>query len=123
MSGIFYGVSVGPGDPELVTLGAVKTIDKCRVIAVPRTKSESSLALNIISQAADMSGKEIVFIDFPMSRNKSEWEQSHDTAAENICGRLFEDESVAMLCLGDISVYSTFSYIADRVKNKGYICK
>lgn len=123
MSGILYGVSVGPGDPDLITLGALRAIDKCMIIAVPRTKGESSLALNIVSQAADMSGKEIVFFYFPMSRNKCEWEQSHDTAAEEICGRLSGDESVAMLCLGDISVYSTFSYIAERVINRGFICR
>lgn len=123
MSGILYGVSVGPGDPELVTLGAVKAIGECSVIAVPRTKGESSLALTIVRQAADLSGKEIVFFDFPMSRNKSEWEKSHETAAEDICGRLSEGVSVAMLCLGDISVYSTFSYIAERVKQRGFPCR
>ena len=123
LRGIVYGVSVGPGDPELVTLGAVKAIERCRVIAVPRTKGESSLALTIVRQAADMSGKEIVFFDFPMSRDRNEWEKSHETAAENICGRLSEGENVAMLCLGDISVYSTFSYIAERVKQNGFICR
>lgn len=114
---------MGPGDPELVTLGAVKAIGECNVIAVPRTKGESTLALTIAEQAADLSGKEIVFFDFPMSRNKDEWEMSHETAAEDICGRLSEGVSVAMLCLGDISVYSTFSYIAERVKQRDFICR
>lgn len=123
LSGILYGVSVGPGDPELVTIGAVRAMDRCNIIAVPRTKGESSLALTIVSRAADMSGKEIVFFDFPMSRNKSEWEQSHDSAAEDICVRLSEGENVAMLCLGDISVYSTFSYIAEKVKERGFVCR
>lgn len=123
LSGILYGVSVGSGDPELITLGAVKAIGECSVIAVPRTKGESSLALTIAEQAADMSGKEIVFFDFPMSLDKSEWEKSHETAAKDICGRLSEGMSVAMLCLGDISVYSTFSYIAERVKQSGFICR
>lgn len=123
MSGILFGVSVGPGDPELVTLGAVKAIERCRVIAVPRTKGESSLALTIVRQAAYLSEKEIVFFDFPMSHNRNEWEKSHETAADDICGRLAEGENVAMLCLGDISVYSTFSYIAERVKQRGLLCR
>ena len=123
LSGILYGVSVGPGDPELITVGAVNAIKECRTIAVPRTKGESSLALTIAKQAADMSAKEIVFYDFPMSRDRNEWEKSHEKAAADICGRLSEGESVAMLCLGDISVYSTFSYIAERVKQGGFSCR
>lgn len=123
MSGILYGVSVGPGDPELITVGAVKAIKECRTIAVPRTKGESSLALTIAEQAADMSAKEIVFYDFPMSRDRNEWKKSHEKAAADICGMLSEGESVAMLCLGDISVYSTFSYIAERVKQGGFSCR
>lgn len=123
MSGILYGVSVGPGDPELVTLGAVKAIEKCGIIAVPQTRGKSSLALTIVKQAADMSGKEILFFDFPMSRDRCEWKKSHETAAVDICGWLSEGESVAMLCLGDISVYSTFSYIAEQVKQRDFICR
>ncbi|MGN0639015.1 MAG: precorrin-2 C(20)-methyltransferase [Huintestinicola sp.] len=123
MSGILFGVSVGPGDPELITLGAVKAIEECRVIAVPRTKGESSLALSIAEKVVSMSEKDIVFYDFPMSRDRNEWEMSHGKAAEDICSRLLSGESVAMLCLGDISVYSTFSYISERVKQSGYVCR
>ena len=123
MSGILFGVSVGPGDPELVTIGAVKAIKECRVIAVPRTKGESSLALSIAEQAVDLLKKKIVFYDFPMSRDRNEWEMSQGQAAEDICSRLSSGESVAMLCLGDISVYSTFSYVAERVKQRGFICR
>ena len=115
MSGILFGVSVGAGDPELMTLGAVRVIERCRIIAVPRTKGESSLALSIAEQAVDMSGKEILYFDFPMTRDRNEWEQSHIRLANN--------EDTAMLCLGDISVYSTFSYVADIAKQRGYACE
>lgn len=122
VSGILFGVSVGAGDPELMTLGAVRTIERCRVIAVPRTKGDSSLALSIAEQAADMSGKEILCFDFPMTRDRNEWKQSHIKAADIICERLADNEDTAMLCLGDISVYSTFSYIADIAEQRGYEC-
>lgn len=72
MSGILFGVSVGAGDPELMTLGAVRAIERCKIIAVPRTKGESSLALSIAEQAVDMSGKKILYFDFPMTRDRSE---------------------------------------------------
>ena len=123
MSGILFGVSVGAGDPELMTLGAVRAIERCRIIAVPRTKGESSLALSIAEQAVDMSGKEILYFDFPMTRDRNEWNQSHINAADIICERLANNEDTAMLCLGDISVYSTFSYVADIAKQRGYACE
>ncbi|MCI7768642.1 MAG: precorrin-2 C(20)-methyltransferase [Oscillospiraceae bacterium] len=123
MSGILYGVSVGPGDPQLITLGALKIIEHCRVIAVPRTKGENSLALSIAKQAADMSGKEFIFLDFPMTGDRDIWVKSHENAADIICERLFSGEDVAMLCLGDISVYSTFSYTAELVEGRGAVCR
>lgn len=122
VSGILFGVSVGAGDPELMTLGAVKAIEQCKIIAVPRTKGESSLALSIAEQAVDLSEKEILYFDFPMSADRDEWKKSHINAADIICDRLASNENTAMLCLGDISVYSTFSYIADIVRQRGYLC-
>ena len=58
MNGILYGVSVGPGEPELMTIKAVRIIEKCEVIAVPRTRNENTLALDIASQICDISKKE-----------------------------------------------------------------
>lgn len=123
MSGILYGVSVGPGDPELITVGALRVIERCKVIVVPRTKGESSLALSIAERAADMSGKEYIFLDFPMTHDRELWVKSHENAADILCKRLSAGEDIAMLCLGDISVYSTFSYIAGLVEDRGVLCR
>ncbi|MFI3313522.1 MAG: SAM-dependent methyltransferase, partial [Eubacteriales bacterium] len=60
MSGILYGVSVGPGDPELLTLKAIRTMEKCPVIATPQTGGEKTLALDIAKGAVDLEGKEIL---------------------------------------------------------------
>ena len=51
--GVFYGVGVGPGDPELMTLKAVRVLERCPVIAAPRTESGARLALAIASAAVD----------------------------------------------------------------------
>lgn len=49
-NGVFYGVGVGPGDPELLTLKALRTLERCPVIAAPRTRSGEMLALDIVHQ-------------------------------------------------------------------------
>lgn len=118
--GILFGVSVGPGDPELMTLKAVNTINNCRYIIVPRTRGEKTLALSIAQQCCSLEGKEIMPIDFPMTHEKSEWNAAHEEAAERIVHILETGSDCAMLCLGDASVYSTFSYTAERVREHGF---
>ena len=119
MSGILYGVSTGPGDPELMTLKAVRCLEKCGTVFVPRTKGENSLALSIAEQCVDMSGKNIVFADFPMSHDRQIIMDNYRRIADDICSEL-EKADCAMLCLGDISVYSTFTPIADMIAEEGY---
>ena len=58
--GIFYGVGVGPGDPELLTVKALRTLERCPVIAAPQTKSGEMLALDIVRRAAALEGKTIL---------------------------------------------------------------
>lgn len=119
MSGTLYGVSVGAGDPELITLKAVKIIKQCGAVAVPRTDGRRSLALEIARKAVDLDDKKVIYVDFPMTRDKLILAENYDRIAEIICGELAEND-VAFLNLGDISVYSTFGYIAERVKEKGF---
>lgn len=119
MTGKLYGVSVSSGDPELITLKAVRVIDSCRVIAVPRTKGENTLALSVAEKAVDLSNKKIIYIDFPMVRDKKILSENYERISEIICRELKEND-VALLNIGDISIYSTFSYIAERVEAKGF---
>ncbi len=119
-NGILYGVSVGPGDPELMTLKAVRTIERCSVIAAPETRGDKTLALDIVRGAMDVSGKEIMAISFPMSRDKSVINANYDAVAARIRAELEQGRDVALINLGDVSVYSTFSYIADRLSAQGF---
>ena len=116
--GIFYGVSVGSGDPELITLKAVKIIEKCPVIIAPRTNG-NSLALSIAEKIMDFSGKKIIYADFPMSKDENILKNNYLNISDMICREL-ESNDVAMLNLGDISIYSTFSYIADIIEKRGF---
>ena len=119
-NGILFGVSVGPGDPELMTLKAVRTLERCPVIAAPETRGDKTLALDIVRGAMDLTGKEIMNISFPMSRDKSVVHANYDAIAARIRAELEKGRDVALINLGDVSVYSTFSYIADRLCAQGF---
>ena len=67
--GVFYAVSVGPGDPELLTRQACRVLEGCDVIAAPRMKSGRMLALDIAAGAVDMRGKTILPLDFTMAHD------------------------------------------------------
>ena len=118
--GICYGVGVGPGDPELLTLKAVRILERCPVIAAPRTKSGEMLALDIVRGAVDLEGKTILPLSFTMSQDPAVLRTSHERAADAIQAHLDGGADVAMPNLGDVSIYATFGYIMDILKERGY---
>lgn len=120
MNGKFYGVSVGPGDPELITIKAINIIKKCDIIIVPQTKNENMLALSIAQKSVDMSDKIIVPIKFLMSHNIEKTQKNHEKSCEIIMKYLRQGHDTAMLNIGDISVYSTYSYIAEIIEKNGF---
>ena len=118
--GVFYAVSVGPGDPELLTRQACRVLEGCDVIAAPRAKAGRMLALDIAGGAVDMRGKTILPLDFTMERSKAVREESYRTAAGAIEAELTTGQDVAMVNLGDVSVYATAYYILERVRSDGF---
>ena len=80
--GVFYSVGVGPGDPELITLKAVRTLERCPVVAAPQTKNGEMLALSIARQAVSLEGKTVVPLHFTMSRDKAQQHAAHLAAAQ-----------------------------------------
>jgi precorrin-2/cobalt-factor-2 C20-methyltransferase len=121
--GTLYGVSVGPGDPELITLKAHKILMSCPVIAAPQTKGEKRVALDIVSHVIDLQEKQIVYLEFEMLKDQSLLKQSHIEQTQKLRLLLDNGLDVAMLNLGDASLYSTFSYINDIVREWGYETK
>lgn len=96
-------------------------LDNSRVIACPvKEKGEESTALNIIKQVVDLSEKEIIEVIFRMDKDKAKREQCRRKAAELLAGYLSEGADVAMITLGDVSVYSTYTYVNQIVKSMGY---
>ena len=118
--GVFYAVSVGPGDPELLTRQACRVLEACDVIAAPRTKAGRMLALDIAGGAVDMRGKTILPLDFTMAHDAAVREESYRTAAGAIEAELTTGRDVAMVNLGDVSVYATAYYILERVRSDGF---
>ena len=118
--GVFYAVSVGPGDPELLTRQACRVLEVCDVIAAPRTKAGRMLALDIAGGTVDMRGKTILPLDFTMAHDAAVREESYRTAAGAIEAALAAGRDVAMVNLGDVSVYATAYYILERVRSDGF---
>lgn len=118
--GVFYGVGVGPGDPELLTVKALRVLKECPVLACPQTKSGETLALEIVRQAMDVSDKTILPLSFTMSRDPQVQRAAHEKAADQVCGWLEQGKNVAMPNLGDVSIYSTYCYLMELIKQRGF---
>ena len=116
--GTFYAVGVGPGDPELMTRKACRILENCPVIAAPRTASGEMLALEIARGAVDLTGKEILPLEFAMARQISARKAGYRKAAERIATVLETGRDVAMVNLGDVSIYATAYYVLDVVRGR-----
>lgn len=116
--GVLYGVSVGPGDPELLTLKAVRAIERADVVAVPDIGHKRRTAYSICEER--LGGKELLDCSTPMTRDRSLAQAAYERVADDVCALLDEGKSVAYLCLGDIGVYSTYAYVHDIVVARGY---
>lgn len=139
MEGILYGIGTGPGDPELLTLKAVRTIRSCDVIAIPvsdrayadlKTEPDKQtlqeyqkkcvayqIALQEIPEMEDMKK---IYLPMPMVKDSSVLEQAHAKAAEMVAEELKAERNVAFLTLGDPSVYSTYLYVKRKMEQNGY---
>lgn len=118
--GTLHGVSVGPGDPELMTLKAVRCMEQCPVLAAPQTAAGRMLALDIAKGAVDVSGKIILPLHFAMSRDPEVLKASHAAAADAVRAHLDAGRDVALLNLGDVSVYATYGYLEEILTAQGY---
>jgi len=120
MSGIFYGVGVGPGDPQLLTLKAVEVIKNADVIIAPKTeKKEESTALSIARPylRADV---EILKLVFPMVSDADTLTEAWENNKNSILAELTAGKKVVFLTLGDPMFYSTYMYVYRLLKDSEY---
>ncbi|MBC7100651.1 MAG: precorrin-2 C(20)-methyltransferase [Methanobacteriales archaeon] len=120
--GKLIGVGVGPGDSELLTLKAVKIIKDVPVICAPRSsRNKPSRALSIIKDIlASRDNYRLIEPVFPMTRDIKELEWHWDEAAKLVADELEKGYDVAFVTLGDPSLYSTFSYLQERIESLGF---
>ncbi|OIO03329.1 MAG: precorrin-2 C(20)-methyltransferase [Desulfovibrionaceae bacterium CG1_02_65_16] len=110
--GTLYGIGVGPGDPDLLTLKAIKTLQKVDVVlAAASTKNEASLALSIARPHLGPQA-ETLRLNFPMTRDAGVLENAWRENADAVAKILDAGRSAAFLTLGDPLTYSTFGYLA-----------
>lgn len=121
MAGKLYGVGVGPGDPELMTLKAIKTVDASDVVVFPGKVAVDTVAYKIAAPVCEnLEKKEIVAVDMPMTKDPEILLANYEMATEEVAKHLDAGKDVAFLTLGDPTVYSTYLYVHERIVARGY---
>ena len=111
MRGTFYGIGVGPSDPELLTVKAIKAIEAADVLIAPKTeKKDGSVALEI-ARPYLKKDIEIVYQVFPMVKDFAEDTGAWEANKAEILALLNAGKNVAFLTLGDPMFFSTYIYV------------
>lgn len=121
MAGKLYGVGVGPGDPQLLTIKALRVIKECDIIAVPGKIAKDTVAYKIVEEICpEIEKKELLGIYMPMTKDKKVLETSHAEGVSKLREQLDAGKNIAFLTLGDPTVYSTYMYLHGQIDEEGY---
>lgn len=115
-TGILYGVSVGTGDPELITVKGLRILQQSKVIAFPAgVNNRPGVAQKIIDRW--LQPHQILLpLEFPYIQDSQKLEKAWQQAAQQVWQYLIKGENIAFACLGDVSFYSTFTYLAQTLQ-------
>lgn len=122
--GRLIGVGVGPGDPSLLTLKAIQTLQNADYVAYPTSgvqadgSKASNLALRIVSEY--IKDKKCLEYLMPMSRDREYVQRMHNECVADLKIHLDKGATVAYITLGDPSIYSTYMYIHKEIAKAGY---
>ena len=120
MRGKLYSVGIGPGDPELLTLKAVRLLKECDVVALPKGDTDVMTAKNIVNQVVDLDKKEQLIIYMPMTKDMAVMDKAHQEGADAVIKLLDEGKNVVFITLGCPTVYATCIYVHKLVLKAGY---
>lgn len=111
--GTLYGVGVGPGDPELITVKAFRMLKECPVIAYPKKRmGAKSYALEIVELYVDTSNKEMLGLVFPMTKDQATLDREWSKTVDACWQHLQAGKDIAFATEGDPNLYSTFIHMA-----------
>ncbi|MCK5809649.1 MAG: precorrin-2 C(20)-methyltransferase [Cocleimonas sp.] len=119
-TGIFYGIGVGTGDPEYLTLKAVRLIQQADVIAYLKSDKGVSIALHIASEWIKKQQKMAILM--PYKTNRQAANKAYDTAAEKVSSYLQQGLNVAFICEGDPLFFGSYIYLHQRLSTN-YHCE
>ena len=115
-------LSLGPGDPELLTLKAMKALREADIIMVPATRTDDgqlkSRATDIISEWCDLN--RLTFYELPMLNDRQAVSMVYDRMFEDIVRYHTEGRRVAVAVEGDVSIYASIHYVMDRLIEAGF---
>ena len=118
MTNKFYGIGVGVGDPEQITIKAVNTLKKLDVVIVPEAKkAEGSTAYEIAKEYLK-DDIEIVFMEFPMLKNPLDRVEGRKANTRVVEKLLDEGKNVGFLTIGDTMTYSTYVYLLENMQDR-----
>jgi precorrin-2/cobalt-factor-2 C20-methyltransferase len=117
MTGTLYGLGVGPGDPELITVKALRLLTTAPVIAYPAPETGDSLARAIVAPHLT-GGQSEIAIRMPIVAERFPAQEVYDRAAEELGGHLDAGRDVAVLCEGDPFFYGSFMYLFGRMAER-----
>ena len=120
MKGKLYSVGIGPGDPELLTLKAVRLLQECDVVAIPKGDTDTLTAKDIVSQVVDLDAKEQLLVYMPMTKDMAVMDTAHAKGAADIMALLDAGKNVVFITLGCPTVYATCIYVHKLVLEAGY---
>ncbi len=109
--GTIYGVGVGPGDPQLITLKGAAVLGRCQQVFVPKARDEGDSAALSIAGVHLRGDAEIHELVFPMITDRKELASRWEDSAGQVAAALQTGEDACFLTLGDPLLYSTYIYL------------
>ncbi|MCG8573002.1 MAG: precorrin-2 C(20)-methyltransferase [Spirochaetes bacterium] len=114
----FYGIGVGPGDPELITLKAINILKKVDIVIAPVKKPGAPSLAYQIAQSYIPARTKIIFLEFPMHQNTEKLITRWNKNQEEILKLFQTHQSIGFITLGDPLFYSTYIYLFESLKLK-----
>lgn len=116
--GTLYGVGVGPGDPELITLKAIRLLRRVPAVLIPQSAQRASVALGIVRRWLRPRHQHLIMQSYPMTGPEEALERARDEAADRVVSLLQSGTDVAFVTEGDPLLYSTFIDLLGRARDR-----